>query len=288
MIMALPLRILTALRISIRQKLALAGIFCLGFVIIIFSIVRAVETSSSLTNSWSLKESDPVWLALWSILEASVAVCVSSLPTMRLFFTKTTPSSPGATPRGASNTIGSASSNPLRRIPAPLSSRRNSHARLPSTPPPNRDIIHQPHTATHNDDDTKKRPMSDGAATLTSNWTANISDEKATLAEKARVNSFFHPMSSPISPTSRAPNSPTKYSHREGARSPPGFSPIKGPSGGLEHTAVRELDVPRGSPGTLGMARESPFSSEDTKMERGEMVFEMGENTPPHRGGSIV
>ncbi|KAI9742522.1 MAG: hypothetical protein M1835_003043, partial [Candelina submexicana] len=72
MIMALPLRILTALRISIRQKLALAGIFCLGFVIIIFSIVRAVETSSSLTNSWSLKESDPVWLALWSILEASV------------------------------------------------------------------------------------------------------------------------------------------------------------------------------------------------------------------------
>ncbi|KAI9718924.1 MAG: hypothetical protein M1812_003808 [Candelaria pacifica] len=268
--MALPLRILTALRISIRQKLALGGIFCLGGIIITFSIVRAVETSSSLTNSWSLKESDPVWLALWSILEASVAVCVSSLPTMRLFFTKTTTTSPGVSPPGGSNTIGSASSNPLRRIPANRTSRRNSHARLPSDSEPVH--IHQTGSVSH---ETKERPMSDGGATVTSGYTT-FSEEKR--AGQVKVAGIHHP----ISPTS-PPRSPDKFSRRDGAGSPLGFSPIKGPGGGLEHTAMRELEVP-GSPGAVTVvAIDSPsevYAHEGT-------VFEMGQNTP-HRDGSIV
>lgn len=64
--MALPLRLLWGLRVTPRQKGALAGIFLLGFIIIIFAVVRVVETSASIHHV------DPVWLALWSMIEASV------------------------------------------------------------------------------------------------------------------------------------------------------------------------------------------------------------------------
>ena len=64
--MALPLRLLWNLQINRREKSALAAIFSVGFIVIIFAIVRVVETSASIHHV------DPVWLALWSIIEASV------------------------------------------------------------------------------------------------------------------------------------------------------------------------------------------------------------------------
>ena len=66
--MALPLRLLWGLQISRRQKIALAAIFSLGFIIIIFAIVRVTQTSASSHHV------DPVWLALWSVIEASVGM----------------------------------------------------------------------------------------------------------------------------------------------------------------------------------------------------------------------
>ncbi|MCJ1226705.1 hypothetical protein MMC12_003358 [Toensbergia leucococca] len=77
-VMALPLRLLWGLQISRRQKIALAAIFSLGFIIIIFAIVRVTQTSASSHHV------DPVWLALWSVIEASVAVIVSCLPSFRV------------------------------------------------------------------------------------------------------------------------------------------------------------------------------------------------------------
>ena len=41
MIMAMPLKLLYNVQISLRQKLALSGVFSLGMVIVIFSIIRA-------------------------------------------------------------------------------------------------------------------------------------------------------------------------------------------------------------------------------------------------------
>ena len=64
--MALPLRLVWGLRIDRKRKTGLAGIFLLGFVDIIFAIVRVIETSASVHHV------DVVWLGLWSMIEASV------------------------------------------------------------------------------------------------------------------------------------------------------------------------------------------------------------------------
>lgn len=64
--MALPLHLLTKLKVDRSEKLALAGIFSLGFIIIIFAVVRVVETSASIHHV------NPLWLALWSGVEAGV------------------------------------------------------------------------------------------------------------------------------------------------------------------------------------------------------------------------
>ena len=64
--MALPLRLLWGLQINSRQKLALGAIFSLGIIIIIFAIVRVVEISATFSHV------NPLWLALWSMIEASV------------------------------------------------------------------------------------------------------------------------------------------------------------------------------------------------------------------------
>ena len=86
MIMALPMRILWSLHITRRQKFALASVFSLATVVIIFAIVRAVETLSTLTPEAlaSLEGSDPISLTLFSALESQIAVIVSCLPTFRV------------------------------------------------------------------------------------------------------------------------------------------------------------------------------------------------------------
>lgn len=60
------------------QKAVLAGIFCLGFVVAIFDILRTVESLRSGTFSG---------VALWSSLEVTIAVIVASLPLYRILLT---------------------------------------------------------------------------------------------------------------------------------------------------------------------------------------------------------
>lgn len=88
--MALPIRLLWYLRISLRKKLGLAAIFSLCVIVIVFAIVRAVETSRSLLplSTSQFQQTDPIWLSFWSVLESSVAILVSCLPTFRVLFKK--------------------------------------------------------------------------------------------------------------------------------------------------------------------------------------------------------
>lgn len=60
------------------QKLVLAGIFSLAFVVAIFDILRTVESLQSGTFSG---------VALWSSLEVTIAVMVGSLPLYRVLLT---------------------------------------------------------------------------------------------------------------------------------------------------------------------------------------------------------
>ena len=80
--------------------MALASIFSLSVLIIIVAIIRVVQTSATTQHV------DPVWLALWSMIEASVgkspsgtsrveeeidcftAVVVSCLPSLHILITK--------------------------------------------------------------------------------------------------------------------------------------------------------------------------------------------------------
>ncbi|CAF9914635.1 hypothetical protein IMSHALPRED_001966 [Imshaugia aleurites] len=74
--MALPLHLLLGLiGVNRKQRAGLAALFCLGFFIIAVALVRVFQTRATKT-----RHADPVWLALWSQIEASVAVVVSCLP----------------------------------------------------------------------------------------------------------------------------------------------------------------------------------------------------------------
>jgi len=64
--MALPLYQLWGLQINRKQKAGLAGMFCLGLIVILVAIVRFIQTNATTQHV------DPVWLALWSMIEASV------------------------------------------------------------------------------------------------------------------------------------------------------------------------------------------------------------------------
>ena len=65
-VMALPLRLLWGLRVSRMQKVALGGIFGLGAIIMVFAIIRVIYTKAT------SRHVDPTWLALWSMVEASI------------------------------------------------------------------------------------------------------------------------------------------------------------------------------------------------------------------------
>lgn len=80
MIMAMPLKLLYNVQISLRQKLALSGVFSMGMVIVIFSIIRAVQVTTTARN-------DTFLLAFWGVLESTVAVIVGCLPPFKSLFT---------------------------------------------------------------------------------------------------------------------------------------------------------------------------------------------------------
>ena len=66
--MALPLHLLLGLiGVNRKQKAGLAALFCLGFFIIAVALVRVFQTRATKEH-----HVDPIWLALWSQIEASV------------------------------------------------------------------------------------------------------------------------------------------------------------------------------------------------------------------------
>lgn len=80
LVMALGLRLLRKLCVSSREKLALAAIFSVGLIKITFAVIRVVKIGASATHV------NPIWLALWSMIEASVAIVVACLPSFKVLF----------------------------------------------------------------------------------------------------------------------------------------------------------------------------------------------------------
>lgn len=82
LIIALPLYLAFRVQRPLLQKLALGGIFSLGIVIIIFAIIRIAVTNQHNSHP------ETSWLNLWSQIEASVAVVISSLAPFKSFFSR--------------------------------------------------------------------------------------------------------------------------------------------------------------------------------------------------------
>ncbi|KAF3913790.1 hypothetical protein ABW21_db0200448 [Orbilia brochopaga] len=84
LIMAIPLRLIRHLRMSGLQKVGLAGLFCLGFIVIVLSLARTIRINAG--GSGAYPQSDPRWVALWSIAEETTAILVCCLPAIRKLF----------------------------------------------------------------------------------------------------------------------------------------------------------------------------------------------------------
>ncbi|KAG2416114.1 hypothetical protein HFD88_007306 [Aspergillus terreus] len=68
LIMILPIRLIWNLRMSLSRKISIGALFGLGWICMAVSIIRVVE----LGNNWGNGTPEPVWLALWGIIEGSV------------------------------------------------------------------------------------------------------------------------------------------------------------------------------------------------------------------------
>ncbi|KAG7283944.1 hypothetical protein NEMBOFW57_010302 [Staphylotrichum longicolle] len=80
-IMAMPLRLIYNVKVSLKQKIGLVGIFSLGFVMIVFAIIRANQTlvQQGFVNL--------TLLMIWSTLAASISVLVGTLPALKVLIT---------------------------------------------------------------------------------------------------------------------------------------------------------------------------------------------------------
>ncbi|KAK4184946.1 hypothetical protein QBC35DRAFT_33679 [Podospora australis] len=80
-IMAMPLRLIYNVKVSVRQKIGLVAIFSLGFVMIAFAIIRAkqVLVEQAFVNL--------TLLMIWSTLAGSISVIVGTLPALKVLIT---------------------------------------------------------------------------------------------------------------------------------------------------------------------------------------------------------
>lgn len=69
--MAIPLRVLWNLRISLVEKFSVGIVFVVGIITMVFAIVRVVSLNSSVNGG----QVSTTWLILWGGIEGSVGMC---------------------------------------------------------------------------------------------------------------------------------------------------------------------------------------------------------------------
>ncbi|PWY72291.1 hypothetical protein BO70DRAFT_320500 [Aspergillus heteromorphus CBS 117.55] len=112
-IIALPLPVLWKLQLRLRQKIALVGVFALGFFITIIQIIRICTIRN--LRTWT--DSEPV--VIWSDVEISLGVMITCIPTYGplIHAMATTLSSPANTTTTTTTTTNT--SSPPTRTPTP-------------------------------------------------------------------------------------------------------------------------------------------------------------------------
>lgn len=79
--MAIPIRLLWNLQISMREKLAVGVVFTVGLITMVFAIVRTVSLDSTTSGGQVSTE----WLIFWGAIEGMVAIIVGCLPSFAVF-----------------------------------------------------------------------------------------------------------------------------------------------------------------------------------------------------------
>jgi hypothetical protein len=88
-IMALPIRLIWNLRMPRTQKYGVVGLFCIGLVLIIAATLRVAQVGGKARSSSTPSSS---WLALWGVIECTIAVIIGCCPTfVTLIRNHTTP-----------------------------------------------------------------------------------------------------------------------------------------------------------------------------------------------------
>lgn len=86
MIMFLPIRLVWNLRIARGQKIAIIALFASGLVCIAFATLRVVQIGDTAGTN---KFPSPAWIALWTIIETSVALCIGCGPAFAVLYRST-------------------------------------------------------------------------------------------------------------------------------------------------------------------------------------------------------
>ncbi|KAH6894369.1 hypothetical protein B0T10DRAFT_603872 [Thelonectria olida] len=124
---ALPIRMVINLQIPQRQKIGLLGIFCVGSMTVVTSIVRVSLLPELLTGG------DPTWdvsyASIWIIVEANLIIICASTPTLRKFFKHMAPKLIGESRYGSKTRTNTNSKTPSRTF-GPSSTSRSRRSRL--------------------------------------------------------------------------------------------------------------------------------------------------------------
>ncbi|XXG94395.1 hypothetical protein Hte_000650 [Hypoxylon texense] len=84
-ILALPIRHVLLLRLTVTQRIQVCGIFLLGGVVCVFSIVRVVALAEAADGDPSY---NLVWSGVWSFCEIAIGIVAACLPTLAILATK--------------------------------------------------------------------------------------------------------------------------------------------------------------------------------------------------------
>jgi hypothetical protein len=84
--MLLPIRLVWNLQMKLGKKIAIIALFASGVVCIAFATLRVYQVGSKSGGSTA---PSPTWLALWTVIEASMTIIIGCCPAFAVFWRTT-------------------------------------------------------------------------------------------------------------------------------------------------------------------------------------------------------
>ncbi|KAK4072935.1 uncharacterized protein Triagg1_5612 [Trichoderma aggressivum f. europaeum] len=81
MFMAVPMRVLWGLQMSLVEKISVGVVFAVGLITMVTAIIRSVTLESSSTSG----QVSTTWLIMWAAIEGAIAMIVGCLPSFAVF-----------------------------------------------------------------------------------------------------------------------------------------------------------------------------------------------------------